>query len=70
MEKLTKFEQLIKEVLLQASDAEITQFFEQKFLVPLNSELDGNEKVPAETIRHQRQQTNKIRNILLTYRTK
>lgn len=67
---IVKVEAAFKEFFGQVSDAEFTTFFEEKFLVPLNSTLDGDEKVPAETIRHQRQQTNKIRNILLTNRKK
>lgn len=62
---MSRFEEMLREAF-QQPQRDIEEFFEIHFLKPLNTVLDGDEKVPAETIRHQRQQTNKIRNILLT----
>lgn len=52
-------------------ESEIQDFFEKQFLSPLNIEMDNtSSNVPAECIRQKRQQTNHIRNILLTLRRK
>lgn len=65
---ITNFEQLIKEAFSQ-SPKEVEAFFEEHFLKPLTTQLDGTE-TPAETIRHQRKQTNHIRNYLLSFARK
>lgn len=59
----TNFSELLKEAFKQP-EKDIVTFFDYHFLQPLNIELDSNEKVPAETIRQKRQQTNKIRMLL------
>ncbi len=64
---LTKIEEALKMAMLECSEDELRQFFDTKFLTPLNTLLDGTE-VPAETIRHKRQQTNHIKNFFLTIR--
>lgn len=70
MAQPTRFEVALKTALLEVPEQEVKDFFEQKFLTPLNVALDGDDKVPAETIRHKRQQTNHIKNCLLTLRGK
>lgn len=69
-QNLTKVELALKEVLVHCTPQEIEEYFKTKFLEPLNAELDGNEQVPAETIRIKRKQTHHIKNIWLTYSRK
>jgi hypothetical protein len=59
----TEFSQLLREAF-KCPQRDIDAFFEHYFLKPLNIQLDSDEKVPAETIRHKRQQTNKIQTLL------
>lgn len=55
------------DLLKNLSEKDIEDFFEQEFLKPLLSQLDGGSE-PAENIRQQRKQTIKIKNILLAKR--
>lgn len=54
---------LVCNLLKDIPDKELEEFFEQEFLKPLLSQLDGGSE-PAEKIRHQRQQTKKILQII------
>lgn len=60
----TKFSELLKEAFNEPKEV-IDAFFEHHFLTPLNTTLDSDEKTPAEKIRHQRQQTTKIKTTLV-----
>jgi hypothetical protein len=60
----TKFAALLREAFNEP-EKDITTFFEYHFLQPLNTQLDSDEKTPAETIRHKRQQTAKIKTLLI-----
>lgn len=66
---MSAFSDLLKEAFQQPEE-DIDAFFEEQFMKPLNSQLDGNPTVPAETIRQKRQQTNTIKNNLLTFAKK
>lgn len=63
---MNQFSELLKEAVQQCSPQDVEQFFEEHFLRPLNTALETDEKTPAETIRAKRQQTQKIKNFLLT----
>lgn len=66
---MSNFSDMLKEAFKQPQK-DIDAFFEEHYMVPLNSQLDGNPTVPAETIRNKRQQTNTIKNHLLTFAKK
>lgn len=59
----------IKTVLSDLTKEELEQFFQENFLNPLTMQL-GNDETPAESIRQQYKQTQKIKNFLLTLRSK
>ena len=61
-----KFSILLKAAVQQAGKAEVEDFFETNFFVPLNNELENNENIPAESVRQKRKQTTKIKTFLLT----
>lgn len=67
---LSRIEVALKDALSSCRVEELNEFFENTFLQPLSIELDGKDEIPAETIRHKRQQTQKIKNYLLTLRGK
>lgn len=54
-------------LLKQVTEKDIEDLFEQEFLKPLLSQLDGGSEL-AENIRQQRKQTIKIKNIFLAKR--
>lgn len=60
---MTTFEALVKEAF-SCPQREIDDFFELHFLKQLTNQLDGTD-IPAEEIRHKRQQTNHIKNFLV-----
>lgn len=67
MDNITlKFKAILKS---DFTEKEIEDFFETNFLKPSLTQLDGNDEVPAETIRQQRKQTQKIKNFFLTLRS-
>ena len=63
---MTNFENSLRDALRDCTDEQLSEFFDEKFLKPLTAELDNTtSEVPADTIRHKRQQTNNIKNIFL-----
>lgn len=67
---MTRVEKVIKNLLCEITKEELDEFFYTTFEKPLLLTLVGDETKPAETIRHQLQQTTKIKNILLTLKDK
>lgn len=60
---------IVKEALLLIPKKDLEDFFEEKFQKPLLMQLDAGSLAP-EVFKYQREQTTKIKNILLTYREK
>lgn len=70
MSQPSRFEQLLIEALNLVDTKEVEAFFEEKFLKGINTQLDSNLEVPAETFRQQRIQTKKIQTYFLTLKKK
>lgn len=58
----------LKDALLGCSEEELAFFFAENFEKALRSERLSKLEIPAEYLRHQEIQTEKIKNILLTLR--
>lgn len=58
----------IKNALCEVSKEKWQEYFRLTFAEPIIRQLIGDPKIPAETLRAQLQQTEKILNILLTLR--
>lgn len=60
----------LKAALCAVSENEIREYFEKEIEKPILSQLKSNPTISAETLRQQSIQTEKILNILLTFRGK
>jgi len=63
---MDEFSILLKDAVQLVGPKKVEDFFEKNFLFPLNVELENNEKIPAESVRQKRIQTQKIKTFLLT----
>lgn len=60
----------IKAALCEIPEIEIRDYFKKTFEEPIIKDLKGSPNIPAESLRVQSQQTEKILNCLLTLRNK